>query len=99
MGIRISSLALLVACTVSLTSAFPAPVAAKDGENARAAIAALMGVGIGIAASKHGKTHNSNTTWDADIYGQPFQLAGGVLCVPRIRQCFQGGRVSYYWTR
>lgn len=97
MGIRTGFLSLLIVLGLGVTGTAPQPAAAKDGENARAAIAALIGAGAAIAAAKHGQNHNANTTWQPS-YGQPFEPSRGVTCVPRLRQCFQYGRVNYGWT-
>jgi hypothetical protein len=97
MKLRGCIIACLVAGVVAGVNA--APVAAKDGENAQAAIAAIIGAAVAVAAAKHGQTHNANTTWDSGRYGQPFEPERGVTCVPRLEQCFKNGRLSYSWTR
>jgi hypothetical protein len=92
-----------ISCTAAVAAVLaatgPGPAVAKDGENARAAIAAIVGVTVAIAAAKHGQNHNANSQWDEGRYGEPFEPARGVTCVPRMSQCFEHGRVSWSWTR
>lgn len=52
------------------------------------AIAALLALGIGIAAAKHGNNHDSTTESDEDRYGEPFSPGSGVTCLPKPKQCY-----------
>lgn len=66
-------------------------------EEAGAAIAAIIALGIGVAIATHGNDHDSG--WDDDAYGQPFSPSPNVVCLPRPRQCFERSHYSARWTR
>jgi hypothetical protein len=76
----------------------PAPAAAL-GDNERAALAALLILGVAAAAARHGDNHDSLSDWDEDRYGEPFSPSDGIVCLPRPRQCYDHGRLSHRWTR
>jgi hypothetical protein len=91
-----NSLIAAVAVAFALGVAAPAPV--RAGDDTAKAIAALLALGIGIAAAKKAaENHDSN--WDADLYGEPFSPHRNVVCLPKPRKCYEDGRVSWRWTR
>lgn len=70
-----------------------------SSEQAGAAIAAIIAVGIGVAIARHGKDHDLNSDWDAGTYGEPFSPSPNVVCLPQPRQCFEQSHYSARWTR
>lgn len=85
----------LAFCASSFVSA-PAH-AMTDGE--KAALAALLAIGVGIAVAKHGENNHDSNDWDEGRYGKPFSPSAEIVCLPKPRQCFKDGRLSYRWTR
>jgi hypothetical protein len=93
---RLASLTAAVAlCAATLA---PVPAQALSDEQ-KAALAALLIVGAGIAAARHGNDHDSTSQWDQNRYGEPFAPGPGIVCLPGPRQCYQDGMVSWRWTR
>jgi hypothetical protein len=96
----------LLGATMSLilTAAVPASVAAQPGHDTRsnssdaAAIAALIALGVGIAAAKHANKH-SGSNWNNNQHGQAFSPSPQVTCLPAPRTCYERGHVSWRWTR
>ncbi len=92
----------LTACAamtaLCLATLAPAPADALSDDQKKG-LAALLALGVGIAAAKHGKDHNSTSQWDEDRYGKPFSPSAGVLCVPKQQHCFHDGAISWRWTR
>lgn len=68
-------------------------------DQAGAAIAAIIALGIGVAIARHGKDHDLNSDWDQGTYGQPFSPSPNVVCLPQPRQCFEQSHYSARWTR
>lgn len=90
----------ILGSVLALALAGVAPAAtAKEMTDAEKALAALLAVGVGVAIAKHGKDHNSNADWDAQLYGDPFSPARGVVCLPRPRKCYEDGNLSWRWTK
>lgn len=87
-----------VILALGTTTLAPLPANAL-GDNEKAALAAILALGIGIAAAKHGANHDGNTQWDEDRYGKPFQPAAGVVCLPKPRKCYKDGHLSWRWTQ
>lgn len=83
---------------LALATAAP-PATAKEMTDAEKALAALVALGIGVAVAKHGKNHDSTSTWDEDLYGEPFSPARDVVCLPRPRKCYEDGHLSWRWTQ
>ena len=71
----------------------------KDDAAAAAVIAGIVGLGIGVAAAKHGKNRHNNYQWDDGLYGQPFSPKRSVICYPRQYRCYKDGYYSDKWTR
>lgn len=93
---RLATLAEVAAlCATTLA---PAPAQAMN-QSEKEALAALLVLGLGIAAVKHGQDHNSTTDWDEDRYGKPFSPSPGIVCLPRPEKCYQDGMISWRWTR
>jgi hypothetical protein len=85
--------ALLAMLSVVLATALPQPAAARpDEQDIRRALAALAVLGI-IAEARPGHGR------DTDRYGEPLSPAEGVVCLPRLRQCFRDGRLAYRRTQ
>jgi len=82
-------------CTASLA---PAQAQGLSG-NREKALAAMIFVGLGVALAARGKGHNSTTNWVEDRFGEAFSRGPGVVCLPRPRQCHQGGAISWRWTQ
>ena len=76
----------------------PAPAQALTADE-RAALAALLIIGVGVAAAAHGSDNDSTSNWDHDRHGEPFSPSPGVTCLPRPRQCYQHGSISWRWTQ
>lgn len=89
---------LTAAAALAATTLAPAPAQAL-GDNERAALAAILMLGVAAAAARHGNDHDSLSDWDEDRYGEPFSPSPGIVCLPRPRQCYQDGHVSRRWTR
>jgi len=79
-----------------------APGEAKNGQNAAAIIGGIAGLAVGAAIADSANRNN-------DIYGAPpppsyrppapFSPAGGVICYPDQRACYNnGGAYSGNWT-
>jgi hypothetical protein len=86
--------AALFALSMAAASVMPQPSAARaDKEDIARALAALAIIGIAANAKKDGDG------WDEDRYGEPFSPSNGVTCLPKPRQCYQNGHLSYRWTR
>lgn len=84
----------VLALALAGASALPQQAAAKaDREDIARALAALAVIGIAVGAAKHGDD------WDEDRYGEPFSPSNGVICLPKPKQCYQNGHLSYRWTR
>lgn len=71
----------------------------KGDAAAAAIIAGVVGLGIGVAISKHGRNRDTDYQWDHDQYGQPFSPANGVFCYPRQRVCYRDNHLAPKWTR
>jgi len=84
----------------TLCAATLAPVPAKALTDAeKTALAALLLLGASVAAAKHGKHNNSTSNWDEDRHGEPFSPSPGIVCLPRPKQCYQNGAISWRWTQ
>lgn len=80
-----------------LAAAPPAVAEERLSDREKAAIAALIVLGVAIA--KHGKDHDSASQWDQNLYGQPFSPSRDVVCLPKPRKCYKEGHLSYRWTK
>jgi len=89
----LTAAAALCAATIS-----PAPAFALSDDE-RAALAALLIIGVGVAAVAHGNDHNSRSNWDHERHGEPFSPSAGVTCLPKPRQCYRNGMISRRWTQ
>ena len=94
----------LAAAVLSLSLAAMTPQGAVaqerlDRDEAGAAIAAIIALGLGVAIARHGKDHDLNSDWDQDSYGEPFSPSPNVVCLPQPRQCFERSHYSARWTR
>jgi len=94
----------LAGAALALALAVGAPNAAITQERvtndqANAAIAALIALGIGVAIARHGDDHDLNSNWDHGTYGEPFSPSQNVVCLPQPRQCFERSHYSARWTR
>ncbi len=89
---------LIAAGSLCAATIAPAPAQALT-DNERAALGALLIIGVGVAAARHGNDHNSTSDWDQDRHGEPFSPSAGVTCLPRPRQCYQNGTISWRWTQ
>ena len=90
----------ILALVLAFAALAPQPAAAQQGmdqEEAGAAVAAIIALGVGLAIAKHRKDRNSE--WDQGRYGQPFSPSPNVLCLPQPRQCFEHSHYSARWTR
>jgi hypothetical protein len=77
----------------------PPTVMAQERNDAKAAIAAIIALGIGVAIVRHGNDHDLNSDWDQNAYGEPFSPSVGIVCLPGPRQCFENSHFSARWTR
>jgi hypothetical protein len=87
---------------LALAAMMPNPATAQErvsNDQAGAAIAAIIALGIGVAIARHGNDHDLNSDWDADTYGAPFSPSPNVVCLPEPRQCFEQSHYSARWTR
>ena len=91
-------LTLIAAGSLCAALMAPAPAHALNDEQ-RAALAAMLVIGLGVAAARHGSNHDSSSDWDEGRFGEPFAPANGVVCLPRPRQCYVNGAVSWQWTQ
>lgn len=94
----------MVAAVLSLALTAMAPqgaVAEKriDRDEAKAAVAAIIALGLGVAIARHGNDHDLNSDWDQGTYGEPFSPSQNVVCLPQPRQCFERSHYSARWTR
>ena len=102
---KLMKAALLGAFMVSSLGASPASAKErkkhdKNGDaTAAVIIAGIVGLGVGVAMSKHGKDHDSNYAWDQDRYGQPFSPTNNVHCYPKQRLCYRNNHIAPKWTR
>ena len=90
----------ILALVLAFAALAPQPAAAQQGmdqEEAGAAVAAIIALGVGLAIAKHRKDRNS--AWDQGRYGQPFSPSPYVVCLPQPRQCFEHSHYSARWTR
>jgi hypothetical protein len=90
--------ALAMAATIGAASLAPLPAQALT-DTERAALAAILFLGMAAVAGRHGSGFNSGSEWDTDLYGEPFSPSEGIVCLPRPRQCFANGRLSQRWTQ
>lgn len=86
--------AVLAFGMVTLT---PHPAHGMD-DNDKAALAALLAVGVGVAAVASDKKDKHKNDWDHDRFGEPFSPAPGITCMPKVRQCYDGAMLSDTWT-
>lgn len=90
---------LAAAAMISASTFAPLPAQALSDDE-RAALAAILFLGVAAAAaSRHGGSHDSMSDWDEERYGEPFSPSDGIVCLPRPRQCFSDGRLSHRWTQ
>jgi len=89
---------LCFAAIIALASFAPTSAHALDDDE-RTALAAILALGVAIAAARHGGSHDSTSDWDEERYGKPFSPSPGIVCLPRPRQCYSDGRLSHRWTR
>jgi hypothetical protein len=84
-----------LAAVLALSSA-QAQTLGNDQRNpqADAAVAALLAIGIVVAAVK-----NRHDQFDEERQGEPFSPASGVTCLPIPRKCYENGYVSWRWTQ
>jgi hypothetical protein len=90
--------AILFALALAGTGLVSAPAHAL-GDKEKKAIAAALAIGLAVAAAKHGKDHDGSSQWDESLHGQPFRPAAGVVCMPKPRKCYEGGHISWRWTK
>lgn len=69
----------------------------SDDDNAALAALLAIGVGVAVVASQDKKKHKDD--WDHDRYGEPFSPSPDVICLPKPRQWYENGRLSYRWTQ
>jgi len=90
------------ALCLALAASVPQAAVAGDGhknDDAKAAVAAIIALGIGVAIARHGDDHDLNSDWDHGTYGEPFSPSKNVVCLPQPRQCFERSHYSARWTR
>ncbi|WP_018185317.1 hypothetical protein [Kaistia granuli] len=102
MNSTIRNLAALALLAPALLLAQGAPSQAKDGRNSAAILGGLAGLAVGAAIA-------DSANRNRDIYGAPpppayrppapFSPAGGVICYPEQRACYNnGGAYNGNWT-
>lgn len=90
--------AAVLALALAGTGLAPAPAHAL-GDKEKKAIAAALAIGLAVAAAKHRKDQGGSAGWDDSLHGQPFRPAAGVVCMPKPRKCYEGGHISWRWTK
>lgn len=93
---RLASLSF--AAIIALATFAPTSAQALEDDE-RTALAAILALGVALAAARHGSSHNSTSEWDEERYGKPFSPSPGIVCLPRPRQCYSDGHLSHRWTR
>lgn len=102
MNITLRKFAVVALLAPALLMAQSAPSQAKNGQNAAAIIGGIAGLAVGAAIA-------DSANRNRDVYGAPpppsyrppapFSPAGGVICYPDQRACYNnGGAYSGKWT-
>lgn len=86
------------AAAICAATIAPSPSHALSN-NETAALAALLAIGVAVAAANHGGGHDSTSDWNEDRHGKPFSPSPGIVCLPRPKQCYQSGALSWRWTQ
>jgi hypothetical protein len=102
MKITIRNLAAVALLAPALLMSQSAPSEAKNGKNSAAIVGGIVGLAVGAAIA-------DSANRNRDVYGEPpppayrppapFSPAGGVICYPEQRACYNnGGAYNGNWT-